>query len=254
MTVIRIPTPLRPFTQGLREIEIDGETVGTLIESVATQYPSIKPHLFDESGDLRSYVNLFLNDEDVRNLNGYDTPVGQDDRLMIVPSIAGGSTDAETLAPVDHAALRTNQATILGLLLIAFVIDQPYLALLVALVMLVGTLSRKPGFLPVYKALRKLGFIKPEVLDDNMEPHQFAQGLGAVVLLLSSAASGVGFQFLSWLLVWVVVVLASVNLFIGFCVGCALYYWLSRLGLPFFRRQAPAGRLPGTKPPKGEGA
>lgn len=254
MTVVRIPTPLRPFTQGMREIEVDGETVGTLIEAIALKYPSIKPHLLDESGDLRSYVNVFLNDEDVRHLNGYDTPVEKADRLMIVPSIAGGASEGEILTLVDHAALRTNQATIIILLISAFIADLPLLALLVALAMLMGTLFQKPGFIAVYRALKKAGIVSPEVLKDNIEPHQFAQGFGAAVLLLSYAASSVGLHLVGWVLVWVVVVLAGVNLFLGFCVGCAVYYWLNRLGLPFFRRQAPVDRLPGARPPKGEGA
>jgi molybdopterin converting factor small subunit len=254
MTIVRIPTPLRPFTQGLREVEVDGETVGTLIEAVALQYPLIKPHLFDDIGDLRSYVNLFLNDEDIRHLDGYDTPVEQSDRLMIVPSIAGGSVEDETLKLVDHAALRTNQATIIVLLIISFVLDKPALALLVGLAMLLGTIFQKPGFLPVYRALKKVGMVNPEILGDNVEPHQFAQGFGAAVLLLSYATNSMGVHLLSWILVWVVIVLAGVNLFLGFCVGCAVYYWLNRLGLPFFRRQAPADRIPGTRPPKGDRA
>ena len=90
MTVVRIPTPLRPYTEGLKEIFVEGETVGGLIREVASRYPSIQPHLFDEAGTLRAYVNLFLNDEDVRNLNGDETIVVDGDRLMIVPSIAGG--------------------------------------------------------------------------------------------------------------------------------------------------------------------
>lgn len=252
MTIVRIPTPLRPFTGGMREIEVDGETVRTLIEAIALQYPSIKPHLFDESGDLRSYVNLFLNDEDIRHLDGYDTLVEQTDRLMIVPSIAGGSVEDKTLNSVDHAALRMNQATIILLLIISFVLDQPTLTLLVGLAMLLGTAFQKPGFLPVYRALKKAGMIKSEILRDNVEPHQFAQGFGAAVLLLSYAASSMALHVLGWTLTWVVIVLAGVNLFLGFCIGCAVYYWLNRMGLPLFRRKAPTDRFPGTRPPKGE--
>lgn len=92
MTTIRIPTPLRAYTNGLKEIEIEGGTVGNALESLIVLYPSVKPHLFDDQGDLRSYVNLFVNDEDVRNLEGPATPISPEDRLMIIPSIAGGST------------------------------------------------------------------------------------------------------------------------------------------------------------------
>ncbi len=90
MSVIRVPTPLRPYTEGQKEIQINGGTVGEALKDLADRYPSLKPHLFDETGSLRPYVNLFLNDEDVRELQGESTPLSAEDRLMIVPSIAGG--------------------------------------------------------------------------------------------------------------------------------------------------------------------
>ncbi len=62
MTVIRIPTPLRPYTEGLKEVEVEGKTVGTVIHAVADQYPGIQPHIFDDEGNLRAYVNIFLNE------------------------------------------------------------------------------------------------------------------------------------------------------------------------------------------------
>lgn len=90
MTVIRVPTPLRPYTQGQKEVEVDGGTVGDALRSLAEQYPGLRQHLFDEEGRLRPYVNVFLNEEDIRHLQGEETPLKEDDRLMIVPSIAGG--------------------------------------------------------------------------------------------------------------------------------------------------------------------
>lgn len=250
MTIVRIPAPLRPYTDEQKEIEVHGKTVGSLIREIVSQYPRIQPHLFDENGALRAYVNIFLNDEHVRHLEGHDTPVTDDDMLMIVPSIAGGSSSLDTLPLVDHAALRTNQASIISLLLIAFIADLPLLALFVAFAMLLGTLTRRPGFLLVYKTLKRMGIIKPELLRDDVEPHQFAQGFGVVVLFISSSAALIGFPILGWILVWVVIVLAGVNLFFGFCVGCAVYYWLNRLGTPFFEREAPSDRVPGTRPSK----
>lgn len=90
MTVLRIPTPLRPYAEGVSEIEIGAENVGLAMEELTSRYPALRKHLFTEEGELRSYVNLFLNDEDIRHLQGTDTPVGPNDRLMIIPSIAGG--------------------------------------------------------------------------------------------------------------------------------------------------------------------
>ncbi len=90
MIKIRIPTPLRAYTEGMKEVEVEGDTVGRALESLAERYPSVKPHLFSDDGALRSYVNLFVNDEDIRNLQGHETPITENDRLMIIPSIAGG--------------------------------------------------------------------------------------------------------------------------------------------------------------------
>jgi adenylyltransferase/sulfurtransferase len=90
MSIIRIPTPLRAYTQGEKELELPGSTVGEALQALGDQFPAVKTHLFDENGKLRSYVNLYLNDEDIRSLAGEDTPIESGDKLMIIPSIAGG--------------------------------------------------------------------------------------------------------------------------------------------------------------------
>jgi MoaD family protein len=90
MTTLRIPTPLRPYAEGASEIQVSAENVGLALEELTTQYPSLRKHLFTETGDLRTYVNLFVNDEDIRHLQGVDTPINNGDKLMIIPSIAGG--------------------------------------------------------------------------------------------------------------------------------------------------------------------
>ncbi|MGH2523438.1 MAG: MoaD/ThiS family protein [Anaerolineales bacterium] len=90
MPTIRIPTPLRPYTSGQAEVPINGGTVGAGLKDLTAQYPNLKQHLYTETGELRAFVNIFLNDEDIRHLQGAETPVEDRDRLMIVPSIAGG--------------------------------------------------------------------------------------------------------------------------------------------------------------------
>lgn len=90
MNSIRIPTPLRPYTDNLKEVEINASNVGEALDALNERYPNLRPHLYDESGNLRAYVNIFLGKEDIRNLRGQATPLTGDDRLMIVPSIAGG--------------------------------------------------------------------------------------------------------------------------------------------------------------------
>jgi molybdopterin converting factor small subunit len=90
MPTLRIPTPLRPYTGGESELNLAGETVGAVLEDLSVQHPTIRQHIFTDEGELRAFVNLFLNDEDVQFLDGTATQVGESDRLMILPSIAGG--------------------------------------------------------------------------------------------------------------------------------------------------------------------
>jgi len=158
----------------------------------------------------------------------------------------------QTIQKVDHSALRTNQAFIIGLSLAAFVADAPWLAALVALVMAAGTALSVPGFGFIYKrVLKPNGWVKPDVIEDNPEPHRFAQGFGAVVLAAGVAALWIGAAVPGWGLVWLVVALAALNLFAGFCVGCAVYYWLNRLHVPGFVKSPPPGTFPGMRPRAG---
>ncbi len=90
MTTLRIPTPLRPYADGVSEIQIKSDSVGRALEELTSKFPSLHKHLFSEDGELRAFVNLFLNDEDIRFLQGAETPLKDGDMLMILPSIAGG--------------------------------------------------------------------------------------------------------------------------------------------------------------------
>jgi hypothetical protein len=160
----------------------------------------------------------------------------------------------KNLVPVDHSALKTNQAVIITLLIIAFVLNLPWLVALVCAIMLAGSLIlKRPGFYLVYeKILKPTGWIKADVLQDNREPHVFAQGVGGVFLLVSSLALFLGASLAGWILNWIVVALAALNLFAGFCVGCAMYYWLHQLNIPGFSRSAPQGSFPGMRPEKSQ--
>ena len=156
---------------------------------------------------------------------------------------------AQTLQKVDHSALKTNQIMIISLNILAFVFNQPILAALLAVVMGIGSFLKVPGFAFVYKHfLKPRGWMKPDVLDDNPEPHRFAQFLGFLFMTAGSAALFLGANILGWSLVWLVAALAALNAFGGFCVGCAVYYWLSRFNLPGFSKRPPAGTFPGMKP------
>ena len=90
MATIRIPTPLRPYTGGNGAIDVSGATVGAALDSLTQQHPDLRQHLF-EGDALRSFVNIYLNKEDVRYLDGSETAVSATDTLQIIPSIAGGA-------------------------------------------------------------------------------------------------------------------------------------------------------------------
>jgi hypothetical protein len=150
---------------------------------------------------------------------------------------------------VDHSALKVNQAIIITLLIIAFVINGVWLVALVAGIMWLGTLRRQPGFKIIYTGLLKpLGIIKPELIQDNPQPHLFAQGMGGTVLLIAVLAFALGNAIIGWALTWLVVALAALNLLVGFCAGCFVYYWLARLRIPGFVAQPLPGTFPGMRP------
>jgi molybdopterin converting factor small subunit len=90
MPSLRIPTPLRPYTNGQSDISVQGLTVADAMQDLVAQYPALKPHLFNGEGALRPFVNLFLGEENIKELQGLETPLKENDRLMLIPSIAGG--------------------------------------------------------------------------------------------------------------------------------------------------------------------
>ena len=93
MARILIPTPLRQFAEKLDTVEISGATAGEVLAGMTARFPALKNHLFTEEGKLRSFVNVYLNDEDIRYTGKEATPVKDSDTLSIVPSIAGGKDE-----------------------------------------------------------------------------------------------------------------------------------------------------------------
>jgi molybdopterin converting factor small subunit len=90
MPILRIPTPLRSYTGNLAEVPVQGETIAQAMESLVLAYPTLRPHLYNSEGQLRPFVNLFLGQENIKDLQGMDTPVKEEDRILLIPSIAGG--------------------------------------------------------------------------------------------------------------------------------------------------------------------
>lgn len=89
MTSIKIPTPLRAYTDNQAQINVSGTNVGAALNDLVMQYPELRQHLFNGS-ELRNFVNVFLDDEDIRFLDGLNTEITAEDNLRIIPSIAGG--------------------------------------------------------------------------------------------------------------------------------------------------------------------
>jgi len=87
---VRIPTPLRRVTGGQEKASVEGDTLSKVINSLETQFPGVKERLCDESGELRHFVNVYINGEDVRFLDGMETSIAAGDEISIVPAVAGG--------------------------------------------------------------------------------------------------------------------------------------------------------------------
>lgn len=109
---IVIPTPLRQFTQGKSELEVAPASAGAALNELTTTFPELRRHLFTEQGVLRNFVNVYVGDEDIRHLDGVDTPVKDGETIMIVPAIAGGGAPAIADEAVAGALPELNHAEI----------------------------------------------------------------------------------------------------------------------------------------------
>ncbi len=107
---ITIPTPLRQFAGGQSEIQVDANTAGEALDQLTTTHSELRRHLFNDQNALRNFVNVYVNDEDIRHVNGPDTPVKDGDTILIVPSIAGGNvTQVDNLRPSTAATIDDSQ-------------------------------------------------------------------------------------------------------------------------------------------------
>jgi molybdopterin converting factor small subunit len=94
MPVLRIPTPLRSYTNGQSEVNVSGSNIAEVLADLTNQFPTIKPHIFHEDGALRPFVNLFVGENNIKDLQGVDTQIKDGERIMLIPSIAGGGNAA----------------------------------------------------------------------------------------------------------------------------------------------------------------
>jgi len=90
MPIIRIPNPLRPYVDGQAEVYVEGDSVTLVMTDLVNRYPTFRAHLYKPDGTLRAYINLFLHARNIKDLDGLETKLDEEDVLSLVPSIAGG--------------------------------------------------------------------------------------------------------------------------------------------------------------------
>jgi molybdopterin synthase sulfur carrier subunit len=90
MPILRIPAPLRSYTNGQAEIPVQGATVGEAMQNLVELWPTLRPHLYTSQGALRPFVNLFVGENNIKDLQGLDTPLQELDKVLLFPSITGG--------------------------------------------------------------------------------------------------------------------------------------------------------------------
>jgi molybdopterin converting factor small subunit len=108
MIKIHIPTPLRQYVGKQGTVEVQGGTVGQALSGLVTQHPDLRRHLYTDDGKLRAFVNVYLNDEDIRYLQKEDTTVKESDNISIVPSIAGGSGNIDEFSNLRIVELQSH--------------------------------------------------------------------------------------------------------------------------------------------------
>ena len=143
---------------------------------------------------------------------------------------------ANNLRRVDQTGLQTGQAATIILLILAFILSSPLLVAIVALAQFLGALDVPfaPYKLLYQYGIKPTGVAKPNVIVDNPEPHRFAMLVGAVFNGVGALAIFGDVALLGWVLVWIVIVLANLNFWVNFCMGCWMYYQFNRFGVPGF--------------------
>jgi len=90
VATLKIPTPLRSYTNGLAEVSVRGASIAEAMADLTQKFPALKPHLYSGDGELRPFVNLFVGENNIKDLQGLDTPLDENARVILIPSIAGG--------------------------------------------------------------------------------------------------------------------------------------------------------------------
>lgn len=176
---IVIPTPLRQFAGGQSEIEVEATTAGEALEKLTTAHADLKKHLYNEQGKLRSFVNVYVGDEDIRHLDGENTPVKDDETIMIVPSIAGGNHAAEARAETELPTLTNEEyARYSRHLILPEVGLEGQRKLKAARVLMIGTggLGSPLGLYLAAAGVGTLGLVDFDVVDESNLQRQIIHG------------------------------------------------------------------------------
>lgn len=156
-------------------------------------------------------------------------------------------------ATVDHSAIKTGQLLSIAMLITALVLNRWEIVGILAVIFLITALINPLGpFVLVYRLLLKpIGAVKPDMRIDNLQPHLFGQAVGAVSAAIAAFALYAGYAYAGWILVFVLIGLTTIS-FMGWCIGCFLYYQLNRMGLRGFFAHKPTdkGVMLGTRPRK----
>lgn len=176
---ISIPTALRQFAGGTARIEVEAKTAGEALDELTSQHSELRRHLYDDKNTLRSFVNVYVNDEDIRHQSGPHTPVKDGDTLMIVPSIAGGAT-AEADVPTDRLPSLSNEeiARYSRHLIMPEVGLEGQKRLKAASVLMIGTggLGAPLGMYLAAAGVGRLGIVDFDVVDSSNLQRQIIHG------------------------------------------------------------------------------
>lgn len=176
---IVIPTPLRQFAGGNSEIEVEAATAGEALNALTARHADLRKHLYNDQNALRNFVNVYVGDEDIRHLDGENTPVKDDETIMIVPSIAGGNLAAEARAEKELPALSNEEyARYSRHLILPEVGLEGQRKLKAARVLMIGTggLGSPSGLYLAAAGIGTLGLVDFDVVDESNLQRQIIHG------------------------------------------------------------------------------
>ena len=176
---IALPTPLRQFVGGKSEVELEAATAGEALEKLTAEFPELRKHLYNDQNALRNFINIYVGDEDIRHLDGPETPVNEGETVMIVPSIAGGTTAAQPRSEASLPELTNEEyARYSRHLILPEVGLEGQRKLKAARVLMIGTggLGSPLGLYLAAAGVGTLGLVDFDVVDESNLQRQIIHG------------------------------------------------------------------------------